>query len=168
MKTTIKQIGRIVFDPKDETNKHASQSNWKRTAMVLIEGDITSYYSWFIEKRYGLVLNKPLRNAHITFINDRTSDMNDKWDEIKTKWNGKTIEVVINVEPRTDSDDKNSTCHWWLNIPEEDRVELHNIRQELGLGRPHWGLHLSLGYANEKNEEHSKYIHRLIKKGIIK
>lgn len=163
----IKQRGKIIFDPVDVTNKHKSQSTWKRTAMVQIEGDITYYYAWFIERRYGLVLNKPLRNAHVTFINDKTSEMNDKWGEVKSKWDGKEIDIILYVSPRTDSDDKYSSGHWWLNIPEENRGELHTIRGELGLGRPHWGLHLTIGYANEKNMEHSKYIHRLIKNGLI-
>lgn len=152
----IKQKGIIQFELKDVTNKHKLQSSWKRTAMVKIDGDITHYYAWFLEKRYGLILNKPLRGAHITFINDRASDMNDKWDEVKTKWNGKEIEISLSVDIRTSGE------HWWLNIPEEDRTELHNIRAELGLGRPHWGLHLSIGYAAHLQLEQSKYIHNLI------
>ncbi len=54
------------------------------------------------------------------------------------------------------------------NIGFEYRKELHDLRGELGLGRPHWVLHLALGYANSKNMAHSKYIHRLIKNGYIK
>lgn len=167
MKTTIKQKGKIVFDPPDVTNKHKKQSEWKKVAMVEIEGDISAYYAWFIQRRYNLKLNPPLRGAHITFINDRESDITGNWEEVKAKWDGKEVEVTLSIEPRTDSDDEKSTCHWWINIPEENRVELHSIRNELGLGRPHWGLHLSIGHANEKNAEHSKYIHRLIKKGLI-
>ena len=132
-----------------------------------MSGDICDYYAWFINKRFNLILNPPLRGPHITFINDRISDMNDKWDEVKVKWDGKEIDITLFVSPRTDSNDKHSTGHWWLNIPEEYRSELHSIRNELGLGRPYFGLHLTLGYANEKNMEHSKYIHRLIINNLI-
>jgi len=69
-------------------------------------------------------------------------------------------------------------------MDEEDREELHAIRAELGLGRPYYGLHMSIGRAEnfvdndkfipgaekakEMNIEQSKYIHRLIKNGQIK
>lgn len=159
--STIKQKGKIMFDPPDVTNKHKKQSEWKKTAMVSIEGDIALYYSWFLEKRYNLTLNRPLRGAHVTIISDRESDMNYKWEEVKAKWDGKEIEVTLSVDPRTDGK------HWWLNVPEEERIEIHSIRQELGLERPYFGLHLSLGHANDKVIEHSEYIHRLIKNGFI-
>lgn len=165
---TIKITGVIKFDVPDLTKKHKKQGSWKRVAMIMFSGDICRYYSWFIKKRYNLILNEPMRVPHITFINDRESDMNGKWEEIKKKYQGKEIEIVLSVDPKTDSADDKSKGHWWLNIPEEDRVELHDLRGELGLARPHWGLHMALGYANSKNMAHSKYIHRLIKEGFIK
>jgi len=168
MKKTIKIKGKIKFDPEDKTKKHSKQGSWKKVAMILFDGDIAEYYAWFINKRYNIPLNRPLRGAHITFINDRESDMNGKWNEVKESWDGKEIEVVLNIDPRTDSSDDKSKGHWWLNIPEENRRELHDLRAELGLGRPHWGLHMALGYANDKNIMHSKYIHRLIINGYIK
>lgn len=164
----IKIKGLIKFDPKNLTKKHQKQSNWKKVALVEFKCDISSYYSWFIKKRYNLILNKNIRPPHITFINDRASDMNGKWDEVKKKWDGKEIEITLSVDPRTDSAKDNSSCHWWLNIPEEYRGQLHSIRAELGLGRPYWGLHMTLGYANDKNMAHSKYIHGLILNGYIK
>ena len=180
----IKLIGRIVFDPKDVTAKHGKQASWKKVAMVSIGSDVSEYYAWFIRKRYSINLLPPLRKAHVTFINDRASEMNGKWEEIKKKWNGKKIEIILNLDPRTDSDDPKSDCHWWLSMDEEDREELHAIRAELGLGRPYYGLHMSIGRAEnfvdndkfipgaekakEMNIEQSKYIHRLIKNGLIK
>jgi hypothetical protein len=168
----ITLIGKIEFEPEDKTRKHKEQASWKKMAMVLIDGDVTEYYSWFIEKRYNLILNKPLRGAHISFINDSIKDMsrngqlttkqvNEQWNNVKKKWDGKKIPVVINLDPRTDD------RTWWFNIPHDERELLQGIRNELGLGKPYWGMHMSLGYANEKNIEHSTYIHRLIKKGLI-
>ena len=167
MTNLIKIKGRFLFDPKDKTNKHKAQASWKKIAMIMFEGDLCEYYAWFIKKRYNLPLNKPLRGAHITFINDSLRDIGDgikNWEKIKAQYDGKEVEVILSVDPRTDSDSPNSTNHWWLNIPEEYRKELHDIRKEIGLGRPFYGLHLSLGHANEKFKDHSKYIHRLIKK----
>lgn len=168
MENTVKLVGTIKFDPKDKTKKHANQASWKKIAMVMFEGDITEYYAWFIKRRFNLPLNKPLRGAHITFINDKASDITGSWDKVKKKWHNKKVEVVLDLNPKTDSNNKGSTLHWWLKVPEDDRKLLHGIRAELGLGRPYWGLHMSIGYANEKNAEHSKYLHRLVEKGIIK
>lgn len=169
----IQITGRIEFEPENVTKKHNLQASWKHIAMVLFEGDITNYYAWFIKKRYNLVLNKPLRGGHISFINDSFKDMSlnghlsidevkEKWNEVKEKWNGVKVPITLSVSARTDGN------HWWLNIPDEDRKDLHGIRAELGLGRPFFGLHMTIGYANEKYLEHSKYIHRLLKTGLIK
>lgn len=164
--------GKIVFEPEDATKKHKEQASWKKIAMVMIEGDIAEYYAWFLKKRHRVLLNKQLRGAHISFINDSLKDMSldgkrtpeevDKlWADVKKKWNGKIIPIILDVSPRTDSQ------HWWLNIPHEERELLHGIRQELGLDKPYWGLHMSIGYVNEKNLPHSEYIHSLIKNGPI-
>ena len=69
-------------------------------------------------------------------------------------------------------------------MPEEDRTEIQAIRAELGLCRPFYSLHMSIGRAvdmvndnnfipgvekaKEMNIEQSKYIHRLIKNNLIK
>lgn len=164
--------GRIEFEPENVTKKHHLQASWKHVAMVLFEGDVTEYYAWFINKRYNLVLNRPLRGGHISFINDSFKEMslngkrsmeevNQVWNQVKKKWDGVEVPVVLNLEPRTD--DK----YWWLGVSHEHRDQLHGIRAELGLGKPFWGLHMTIGYANEKNVEHSKYIHKLIKSGLI-
>ena len=168
----IKLIGKIGFEPEDKTNKHKAQSSWKKMAMVFIDGDVCEYYAWFLQKRYSITLNKPLRGAHISFINDSMRDLtqnNDKseeeilqlWEDVKAKWDGKEIDIVLDLNPKTDG------RIWWLNIPNEEREGLQVIRDELGLDRPYFGMHMSIGYANEKNIEHSVYIHELIKKGFI-
>lgn len=161
----IKLKGKIKFNPTDKTTKHKLQSSWKVVAMVVIDGEICEYYAWFIKKRYGLQLNKPLRGAHITFINDKMSDVagttneerTQNWEALKAKWDGKVVEVTLNPDVRTDGK------HWWFNVPHEERIELQSIRDEINLGKPFYGMHMTIGYANEYNIEHSKYIHESIK-----
>lgn len=174
--------GRISFDPPNVTKKHELQAEWKKVAFVLVDGEICDYYAWFLKKRFNLILNPPLRGAHVSFINDSFRDMawgtfnpfsygfvateaeiaksgvEQTWEKVRKKYENAPITLTLNTSPRTD--DK----HWWLNIPNEHRDELHAIRKELGLSRPHWGLHMSIGYANEKNIEHSKYIHTVSKR----
>jgi hypothetical protein len=149
-----------VFDPENKTKKHDNQASWKRTAMLMFHDDMAAYYSWFIKKRYNLTLNPPLRGAHVTFVNDRASDMNGEWDSVKDKWDGKKVEVELNLDARTDAN------YWWLNVLPND--ELNAIRAELGLGKPFYPFHLTIGYPNNKNEAHAEYIHRMIRNGMIK
>jgi hypothetical protein len=169
----IKLIGKIGFEPEDRTNKHLLQSSWKKVAMVFIEGDVCEYYAWFLKKRYDITLNKPIRGAHVSFINDSMTDLTQNntkseeealklWEDVKTKWDGKEIDIVFDLNPKTND------RTWWLNIPHEERQCLQAIRNELGLDIPFFGLHMSIGYVNEKNLGQSVYIHGLIKHGCIK
>jgi hypothetical protein len=82
----------------------------------------------------------------------------DKWEDIKREYNG--TEVTLTLDPDIRSDSK----HWWLVVEHESRKPLLEIREKLGLGKPYWGMHLTVGYANSKNIEHSKYIHGLVTK----
>ncbi len=158
MNTHIKTYGKILFDPPHATTKHHKQGSWKRTAMVIIDDDLCEYYSWHLLKRYNLSLLPPLRKSHVTFINDRF-DNNALWNDVKTKWNGKTIEVVLSVDFRTNGN------HWYLNVPEEHHSNFDTIRNELNLGKPYYKYHLTIGYPNSKQIDHSEYIHQLLKNG---
>lgn len=173
MQNKITFNGKIGFEPVNRTKKHNNQASWKRIAMVHFGGDICEYYAWFIKKRYNLELIKPIRGAHVTIINDSikdltmqgrltTSEMEKNWTDVKNKWDGKVIPVTFDLDAKTN--DK----HWWLRVSHEEREILQSIRAELNLGEPFFELHMSIGYANEKFIEHSKYIHRLLKSGMIK
>jgi len=182
MKQSFKIKGRIVFDPPNITGKHDKQSKWKKVAMLEFDGDIKGYYRWFVKKRYNLFLGESIRKAHVTFINDSLRDMGNKsknWNVVKKKWNGKKIEIELSTDVRSDG------SNWWLVVPEGAREDLHAIRAELGLGRPYFGLHMTFGVARDAkddsenfennayrpvrpNEAHSRYILRLLEKGLIK
>src|ERR1044072_7987187 len=168
----IELIGKVVFSPDNKTKKHNKQSSWKKIAMVMFDGDVSEFYAWFIKKRFNLPLNKPLRGAHISFINDDINKMTQNgkisiveaemaWSAIKQKWDSKRVPITVSVSPRTNGE------HWWLNIAPEHQGLLMGIREELGLGKPFYGFHLSLGYANDKNIDHSNYIHSLIQQGFV-
>jgi hypothetical protein len=167
MNEKIITYGKIIFDPPELTNKHKSQGEWKKTALVEIGGDSSNYYAWLLTRRFNIEFNPPQRGPHVTFINDSMRDLSQggklskeqviaNWESVKTKWDGKEIKIIHGIEPRTDDN------HWWLNIPNEDREEMHAIRAELGLGRPFWGLHLAIGIIHPHFIEHSSYIHKTL------
>lgn len=170
-KYTVTLRGKIEFDPRPLIDKHEKEQEWKKTALVLFEGDESEYYSWILKKRFRLQLNKPQRGAHLTFVSDVFRDINQRmgtdeekkalWDSVKKKWNGKEIDVVLNTRPFYDKK------YWWLIVDHKHREELHAIRRELGFGFPYFGLHMTIGSINEKNMPHSKYIQDLVKKDFI-
>lgn len=151
----LKVDAKLVFDPPVVTKKHNKQSSWKYTAMLLLEDDTDKYYRWLIERRFGLKLNQPLRGSHITFINDRIEDNYDKIVEVAKFFNGKT--ASFEYDP---SELRTNNTHWWLKVYSDD---LLNFRELCGFTRnPYFGLHLTIGLANDRNLEHSEYIHRTI------
>ncbi len=161
--------GKIIFDPKDATKKHENQSSWKKVAMIVFEGghDIVRYYAWLIQKRYGVILNLPLRKAHVTVINDALRDMasNDKealelWKKTKQKWHNKNVEVVLDLDVRTNGK------YWWLRADADENILFKEIRNDAGLKEPYFNFHLTIGFPNEYNIDHSNYIHNLLVKGL--
>jgi hypothetical protein len=153
----LELVSKIQFDPVNVTNKHEKQSSWKSVCICNIEGDIHLYYAWFLKKRFNLVLNPPLRGAHVTIINDRLEDKTF-YNLAKQQFNNK--ELIFQYNPkkiRTNGD------HWWISVDCEDAK---TIREVCGLDRePFMRFHLTLGYAAEGLRlEHSNYIHRQILK----
>ena len=150
--------GKLNFNPPNLTKKHNNQGEWKRTAIVEInDRDICNYYSWFVEKRHGLKLLKPQRGTHVTFVADRKSEIRN-WERVSKKYQGRRIKLWLDLDMRTDGNT------WWLNV--HCRDELHDIRKELGLGRPFFGLHMTIGNVWDKHTEHGHYIHTLYKNGF--
>ena len=160
----IRIRGILEFEPEDKTKKHKEQSSWKRIAIIKTNDDLSEYYTWFIRKRFSLELNKPLRGAHVSLINDSLRDFkfgaSEVWEEAIKIFNGKPIDFYIDLEPRTNGE------HWWLRVYCPDGEDL---RKSIGLTpEPFFSLHLTLGFANSKWIDHSKYILEISKMyGII-
>ncbi len=171
----VHSTGRILFDPVNISKKHDKHASWKRVALLMFDCDISGYYAWFIRKRFNLILQPPIRGAHISFINDSARDMNGQWENVRNRWNGREIDVALSTDVRTDGE------FWWLNTVSNE--EFMAIRSELGLGDPFFRYHMTIGSAvnfrsesaSENNaikamgmhEEHSRYIHGLIRSGFL-
>ena len=139
----FKVRGILDFSPVDKTNKHKSQSSWKRVAMIRTNCDLDRYYAWFLKKRFNLELNSNLRGTHITFISDKIEK--DIFEKFSNIFDGKEIDFYVEFEPRS------SGKHWWLRIHCPDAED---IREIMGLDRiPYFSFHLTLGYALAKYPE---------------
>ena len=193
MNDRIEIEGKIIFNPQDKTAKHKSQASWKKMAMVMVKGDVCQYYAWFIRKRFHIDLSRPLRGAHVSFINDSIRDIAGDsnaekqalWDKVAKKWHGKKIKIVLDVRPHAIGRTRESKSgHWWLIVPHDERNDLQAIRNELGLDRPRFGMHMTIGSVVDKksdikndagatnakrmNQAQNEYILGLIDKGHIK
>ena len=154
MERLIKVKGVMEFQPPNKTKKHNAQSSWKRVAVILTNDELHNYYAWFIKKRFNLELNKPIRGSHVTFINDSERET-PNFDEGAKLFDKKEIVFYIDPSPRTNGE------HWWLRVWSPDA---ESIREICGTSRiPYFSFHLTLGYANEKWIDHSKYIHECLK-----
>ncbi len=150
----LKIKGKIEFSPEDVTKKHKNQSSWKRVAMIRTDCDLDRYYAWFLKRRFNLDLNKNLRGTHVSFISDKLEK--NIFDQASIFFNGKDIDFYIDTEPRSNG------SHWWLRVYCPD-AEI--IRESMGLTKePYYGFHLTIGHANDRNIEHSKYILNQCKK----
>jgi len=149
---------KMVWEPDNVTKKHQKQAEWKRTVYLEYGEDVHQYYKWLIERRFGLKINKPLRPAHITIINDRVEDWT-LYQQAKNRFNGIEIRASWSNEIRTNGK------HWWLKVESEDAL---NIRIASGFSKvPFHSFHLSIGYVNDQQLEYSEYILRqIIKYGI--
>ena len=145
--------GILRFQPPTVTKKHKRQAEWKRTAIVELDPEISRYYAWFIRKRYNIPLAIPFRDTHLTIINDRVESEVD-FLHTQTQLDGKRLHVKFATDVRTDG------LHWWL--PAECE-EAYDIREKAGLSRiPYYGLHITIGNVYERYIEHSHYIKKLI------
>lgn len=153
--TLIQIVGKIDFLPTNKTKKHNFQHSWKKTAMIKTNCDLEHYYSWFIKKRYNLTLNQTIRGSHVSFINDKFEDRN-RWNDYSKIFHEKNITFYYDPSPVSNGK------HWWLRVFSPDA---NSIRQVIGLNpQPYYPFHLSIGYANEKNIDHSNYILRQMKR----
>jgi hypothetical protein len=146
--------GVLLVDPPNVTRKHKNQSIWKRVAIIQFPGDETDrLWRWYMKSRYGLELNQPLRQSHVTIINDKFND-DHKWNEFKRKFNHTEFRIEPTKELRSNGE------HWWLKVNSNPIIE--HLRSYLNLGPPFFQYHLTIGLANERNIEHSKYIQEII------
>lgn len=154
----LQGTGVLKLDLTPRTKKHIKQSSWKYTACISINHDFYEYYQWFIQAKFGLVLNKPIREAHLTVINDKLDPhIWDKLEELKNTFNNK--QVVFSYDPsllRTDG------TYWWIKA---DAAVIPFIRKKFDLNPvPYFAPHITIGVTNQKYQIETDSIIEYLKK----
>jgi len=138
----------IEFEPSHISKKHARQGEWKKVVILTTGCDIHKYYSWFLQSRFDLKLNSPVRGTHLTIVSDRVDS--DLWESAKHKYDSKKMSFYYENILRSNGE------HWWLRAwsPEAER-----LRSIMGLERdPFYSFHVTIGNTNPKTQEFSEYI----------
>lgn len=143
-----KSYGKLTFDPLPLSgNKSVMFKPW--WIILQMTDDTDNYYRWFIEKRYGLKLQRPAWGGHISIVRGETTSQ-ENWNIFKTKYDGKEIEFEHSGEIRTNGN------HWWLRTYCDN---LKDFREEMGYPRDGlWGLHLTIGVPIPLHLQHSFYL----------
>lgn len=145
---------KIIWNPDNVTNKHKLQASWKYAAYAELNCEMGDLYRWFLEKRFGFKIVPPLRGSHLTFINDRFDDP-EEFHKRCLDLNIDKIDLEIDREIRFNGE------HFWFRSKSEQALE---IREKLGIGKPHFGLHVTIGrpVVREGQEEAVKMIEQYL------
>lgn len=145
--------GIIKFDPRALTNADTLFKPWWCVILLYESDDTGDYYSWFIEKRYGIKIQRPAFGNHISLVRgEETTE--DKWEMFKNKYDGKPVKFYHDSELRTNGK------HWWIRIISE---ESKDMREEMGYSRdPQFPFHLTIGMPTPRYEQRSYDTMRMI------
>lgn len=133
---------KIQYDPVPLTGK--TEVMFKPWWMIAtIDGEYSEYYSWFIKRRTGVILQSPAWGSHISVIRGEQPPNEELWK----KYQGDEIKVLYDPDVRTNGE------HWWMRA---HCPEFLDIREELGLPRfGRMNLHLTIGRPIPRHVEMS-------------
>ena len=121
MNNWAKATGRLIYEPnRPDLRKIRKANDW--FLVVETNPNIAAYYCWWIEKTWGLKLQRPAFKAHITVLDGRhpvAPDFRGQWK----KRAGEVITFEYNVEFEQ---------HWKFFALPVRCEKLNDIRAELG------------------------------------
>lgn len=130
--------GRIEISP----NREGVRKERPDLLIVKVSNDVSRYYRWFIEKRYGLELDPPCFGSHISVLDGRKAI-------VKSVANQQYLKSIDN-KPITIKFNPDSLYRVWhficLKVEEE---ELNVIRKTLGFTTTD-KLHITVGRLPER------------------
>lgn len=139
--------GSYVFDPLALINSaDLFKPFW---VIIRLDDDTSDYYSWFIEKRYGIKVQRPAWGSHISIIRGEQTSI-EYWESFKKEYNNKPVKLIHNSELRSNGK------HWWIRVSSE---EAKDLREKMGYSRdPQFPFHLTIGMPTPKFEQQSFYV----------
>ncbi|MEW6490994.1 MAG: hypothetical protein AB1589_00370 [Cyanobacteriota bacterium] len=97
------------------------------------EVDLSLYYCWFVKKRFGIKLQRPMHGFHISIVRGEVIPSIEQWNA----YQGQMSHFYYSNQIGTNGK------YWWLDVYSPCLV---SIRQELGLeSQPEYDLHLTIG-----------------------
>lgn len=98
---------------------------------------IMEYYRYWIQRELGVRTCQPMAKCHVSMI--RGEEPRDKayWDTLP----GKQLSLTYSPDVRTNGK------HWWVFV---NAPEILEIRRKLGLSKPKYPLHMTIGTTVEK------------------
>lgn len=101
--------------------------------MLQCEPDLSLYYCWFVQKRLGIKLQRPIHGSHISIVRGEVIPNLNRWNA----YQGQVIYFHYSNEIETNGK------YWWLYVYSPCLV---SIRHELGLdSQPEYDFHLTIG-----------------------
>jgi len=129
----FESYGKVVYDPYRPGLKGKKKNWW---AIMTVDREITRYFRWQVLWNWGIKLNHPSWDAHVSIIRGEKPQKNkmDLWK----KYQGKKVKFrYSNKIFQAD----NKPEFWYVHI---DCPFLKEIREEFGLPAD-WRLHLTIG-----------------------
>ena len=135
-----KSVGKLVYDPYRGDMKNRTE--W--WCIIELDREITRYYRYWVQRRYGIELFQPSWDAHISVVRGempRTEELRDLWG----KYRGERIEFEYGIDPckggAENTKHDNAGMFWMVDVVCPRASE---IRTELGL-RTFYSYHLTIG-----------------------
>jgi hypothetical protein len=109
------------------------EENNRGWLILQCDRDISLYYCWFVQKKFGIRLQQPMHGSHISIVRGEVIPYLQKWNA----YQGYTLKFHYSNEVETNGK------HLWLNVYSPCFM---SIRQELGLNcQPVYNFHLTIG-----------------------
>jgi hypothetical protein len=109
------------------------EENNRGWLILQCDRDISLYYCWFVQKKFGIRLQQSMHGSHISIVRGEIIPYLQKWNA----YQGYTLKFHYSNEVETNGK------HWWLNVYSPCFM---SIRQELGLNcQPVYNFHLTIG-----------------------
>lgn len=106
-----------------------------RWAFLELDHEIGKYYRSLFKKSFGIKLQRPSNDEHITIISEYDNLILENYKFLDDKVCLFELDNILYTNQNA----------FWLNVLSDDLVKLRNL---VGLGNPNFDLHFCIGYLD--------------------